>query len=220
MKRRITVAIVGVTAVILVVLAIPLSVVAHRAVVASEVVALQTTAIQTLTEIATPVDVDQLAGLEAEPDAPPPFTVYDVDGRVVFGDRMAEMDPLVTRSLATATTATATSPLIMVATPITEAETERVVGVLGLTRPLSSVESRSNVILLQILLTSGVAVTVAWVIARRVAGDLARPLNHLAKEAAVVGRGGLAPHDRDRGDRPGWGRPGAQFTAVAGTVGS
>ena len=77
MRRRITVAIVGVAALILVVLGIPLAIAVHQSILDSEVVELQATAARTLTEINVPLDVAQLEKVSHEPDAPPPFSVYD-----------------------------------------------------------------------------------------------------------------------------------------------
>ena len=85
MRRRITAAIVGVTAFILLALGIPLAVVIQRSAVRAELVELQRTAASTLTEIEVPLDAARLAALVNEPDAPPPFTVYDRSGSVVFG---------------------------------------------------------------------------------------------------------------------------------------
>ena len=72
MRRRITEAIVGVTALVLVVLGVPLAIAVHRSILASEVVELQASAARALTEINVPLDTAQLAGVTREPDAPRP----------------------------------------------------------------------------------------------------------------------------------------------------
>src|SRR4051812_40022951 len=71
MRRRITRAIVGVTAAVLVVLSVGLVIVARRDIVNREEVELQSEVARTLTEIDTPLDPTQLRTISAEPDAPP-----------------------------------------------------------------------------------------------------------------------------------------------------
>lgn len=85
MRRRITSAIVGVTAFILIALGIPLAIVMQRDIVSSEVVELQAAGAAALTEVAVPIDATQLASIANEPDAPQAFSVYDASGRLAFG---------------------------------------------------------------------------------------------------------------------------------------
>ena len=63
MRRRITEAIVGVSALILLVLGIPLAIAVHRSILDSEVVELQATAARTLTEIDVPLNLSELAAV-------------------------------------------------------------------------------------------------------------------------------------------------------------
>src|SRR5689334_13471782 len=99
MRSRITRAIVGVTAAVLIVLSIPLVVVARRNVVDSEVVELQAEAARALTEITPPLDLAELRSVAREPDAPPPFGVYRPDGSRYFGTGPAAADEGVRRAL-------------------------------------------------------------------------------------------------------------------------
>ena len=99
MRRRITEAIVGVSALILLVLGIPLALAVHQSILDSEVVELQATAARTLTEIDVRLDPTELAAVSTEPDAPPPFSVYDMAGNLLFGDGPPEADAAVRRSV-------------------------------------------------------------------------------------------------------------------------
>ena len=71
MRRRIAEAIVGVAAIILLALGIPLALAVHRSILNSEVVELQAAAARTLAEIRVPIDATQLADVPKEPPAPP-----------------------------------------------------------------------------------------------------------------------------------------------------
>ena len=86
MKRRITAAIVGVTAFVLLLLGIPLAIVVQREIVSSEIVEMQSDAASALTEIELPINAEQIAAIAAESDVPSPFSVYDSTGQLVYGD--------------------------------------------------------------------------------------------------------------------------------------
>ena len=188
MKRRITVAIVGVSALILVVLGIPLAIAVHQSILDSEVVELQATAARTLTEIDVPLDVAQLNAVSGEPDAPPPFSVYDRGGTLIFGDGPRTGDAAVVRALA-GNPASTTDAEIVVATPVNDDTTENVVGALRLTESLAGVDHRSRVVWLVMAATGLVALTGGWLIADRVARRLARPITDLASAAGRIGDG-------------------------------
>jgi hypothetical protein len=118
-RRRITEAIVGVSALILLVLGVPLAIVVHQSILDSEVVELQATAARTLTEINVPLDPTELAAVSSEPDSPPPFSVYDGHGELVFGRGPTRADSAVRRALS-GNPASTTDGEIVVATPITD----------------------------------------------------------------------------------------------------
>ena len=189
MRRRITEAIVGVSALILLVLGIPLAIAVHRSILDSEVVELQATAARTLTEIDVPLNLSELAAVSGEPDAPPPFSVYDTAGNLVFGDGPHVADTAVVRAL-TGNPASTTKTEIVVATPINDDTTERVVGALRLTESLAGANHRSRIVWLVMAATGLVALTAGWVIANRVARRLSRPITTLAAAATRIGDGG------------------------------
>ncbi|MGB8860728.1 MAG: HAMP domain-containing sensor histidine kinase [Ilumatobacteraceae bacterium] len=189
MRRRITEAIVGVSALILLVLGIPLALAVHQSILDSEVVELQATAARTLAEIAVPLDPEKLAKVSSEPDAPPPFSVYDATGTLLFGDGPLEADAAVRRALA-GNPASTTDNEIVVATPITDDASERVVGALRLTESLAGANHRSRIAWLEMAATGLAALALGWLIAKRLARRLSQPVTDLADAATRLGDGG------------------------------
>lgn len=189
MRRRITEAIVGVSALILLVLGIPLAIAVHQSILDSEVVELQATAARTLTEIDVPLDPKELAAVSSEPDAPPPFSVYDNSGSLLFGDGPPEADTAVRRAL-DGNPASTTDAEIVVATPITDDTSERIVGALRLTESLAGVNHRSRVAWLEMAATALAALALGWLIAKRLARRLSQPVTDLADAVARLGDGG------------------------------
>ena len=189
MRRRIITAIVGVTGFVLLALGIPLAVVAQRQILDSEVVELQATAARALSEVAIPLDPVELARVADEPDKPPPFSVYDVNGKLVFGDGPAVAERAVLEAIDGRPTSS-TERLIVVATPITDRD-EQVVGALRLSEPLAGAESRARRAWLVMAAAAAVALGIAWLIASRLATRLSRPVIDLAAAAAELGSGGV-----------------------------
>lgn len=192
MRRRITTAIVGVTAFVLVALGIPLAIVAQRQILDSEVVDLQASAAETLTEISIPLDQTELAEIADEPDEPPPFSVYDANGNLVFGDGPAAAEPAVADAIG-GTTSSSTDGLIVVATPITD-RNEIVVGALRLSESLAGADSRVRRAWLIMAAAGAAAIAIAWLIASRLARRLSRPVTDLADAASQIGHGGVLEH--------------------------
>ncbi|MDQ1425098.1 MAG: hypothetical protein QOD72_2596 [Acidimicrobiaceae bacterium] len=193
MRRRITVAIVGVAALILVVLGIPLAVAVHQSILDAEVVELQATAARTLTEINVPLDVAQLEKVGHEPDAPPPFSVYDRAGKLVLGNGPPTGDAAVAHALAGNPSSTTNNEIVVV-TPINDDTTENVVGALRLTESLAGPNHRSRIAWLVMAGTGLLALTGGSLIASRVAGRLSRPITDLASAANRIGDGGVVQH--------------------------
>lgn len=186
MRRRIRGAIVGVSAIILLVLGVPLAIVVHRSALDSEMVELQATAATALTEIEVPLHPDQLAQIATEPDAPQRFGVYDADGNKVFGRGPATADAVVNKALSGETASSADGEII-VATPITAPGSERVAGVLRITESMSGADNRSLKAWLVMGAAGLAALGLAWVIGNRLARLLADPLTDLAESAATIG---------------------------------
>ncbi len=189
MRRRITESIVGVAALILFALGIPLAIAVHQSILNSEVVELQAAAARSLAEIQVPIDAAQLGRVPSEPDAPPPFTVYDAAGHRVFGDGPISGNSTITRAL-NGETVSATDGQIVVVTPIIDDATERVVGALRLTEPLAGVEHRSRIAWLVMGASAVAALGIGWLVANRLARRLARPVSDLAARASRLGDGG------------------------------
>ena len=174
---------------ILVVLGIPLALAVHRAILDTEVVELQATAARTLSEIQVPLDPAELAAVSREPDTPPPFSVYMPDGSLLFGDGPTVADSAVRRALA-GNPASTTAGEIVVATPITDDRTERVVGALRLTESLAGANRRSRVAWVVMAATGLVALGIGWLTAKRLARHLSQPVIDLAAAATRIGDGG------------------------------
>ena len=189
MKRRITTAIVGVTAMVLLALGIPLALAVHRSILASEVVELHAAAAETLIEVNIPFDLEELALLQTEPDTPPPFALYDSTGTLFFGDGPPSGDAAVESSLGGATSST-TDGLIVVATPIFN-QNEQLVGVVRLSESLNGTNDRTRVAWLTMAAAAAAALGAAWLIANRLAKGLSSPVTDLATAAAQMGRGGV-----------------------------
>jgi signal transduction histidine kinase len=189
LRRRITEAIVGVSALILLVLGIPLALAVHQSILDSEVVELQATAARTLTEIDVPLDPSELAAVSTGPDAPPPFSVYDATGTLLFGSGPPKADAAVRRALA-GNPASTTDTEIVVATPIIDDRSERIVGALCLTESLAGANHRSRIAWLEMAATALAALALAWLIAKRLARRLSQPVTDLADAATRLGDGG------------------------------
>lgn len=189
MKRRITTAIVGVTAFVLLALGIPLAIIAERQLLDSEVVELQASAAETLTEIAIPLDASELAGIASEPDSPPPFAVYGLDGILLFGPGPKIAEPAVNAALR-GESSSSTDGQIVVATPITDSN-ETVVGALRLSESLSGTQSRARRAWLVMAGAGVAALAIAWLIGSRIAKGLSRPVIELAALATKMGNSGL-----------------------------
>jgi signal transduction histidine kinase len=188
-RRRITTAIVGVTALILLVLGIPLAIVAQRSIIDSEVVELQASVAHLLTEINLPIDPQQLAQLDSEPDAPPRFGIYDTGGHLVYGVGPDRADAAVRDALLGTISSTERDSLV-VAAPITDAA-ENVLYVVRVSESLSGPHAIARGAWLVMLLAGVIAIGFSWLLARRVAGKLSRPVTDLAIAAGSLGGGGV-----------------------------
>lgn len=198
MRRRITEAIVGVSALILLVLGIPLAIAVRQSLFDAEVVKLQGMAARTLTEIDVPLDVGALAEINRESDAPPPFSVYDRTGRRLFGVGPAIADAVVVRAL-TGTPASTTTREIVVATAITGGVDEQVIGALRLTESRAGADHRVRVVWLVMAATALAALALGWLIANRLARRLSQPVTDLAAAAARIGDGGTVERTQPSG---------------------
>ncbi|MCU1496291.1 MAG: two-component sensor histidine kinase [Acidimicrobiales bacterium] len=186
MRRRIRQAIVGVSAIILLGLGIPLSIAVHAYILNSEVVEVQATTATALAEIDLPLNARQLRHVATEPDAPDRFAVYGPTGRLIYGEGPLRGDSTVRRALA-GHPASSSQDEIVVATPITEGRSERVLGVLRVTESLSGAESRSHAAWIVMGAAVLVALGLSWLMGNRLARTLSEPLSDLATSAAAIG---------------------------------
>jgi len=187
-RRKITEAIVGVSALILLALGIPLALAVNRSVLNNELIELEATAAEALIEIEVPLDPAQLDNVSLEADAPPPFGIYTLDGKLMFGNGPPTADAAV-REAIRGETSSSTDGSIVVATPITD-RSERIVGALRISESLSGADRRSRIAWLIMALCGLAALGLGWAIARRLAGALSRPVSDLADRAASIGLGG------------------------------
>jgi len=190
MRRRIRGAIVGVSAIILIALGVPLAVVVHRYVLDSEVVELQAAAATTLAEIDVPIESAQLRTIGAEPDTPDRFGVYAPSGARIYGAGPRQGDEAVRKAL-TGRSASTSQDEIVVATPIVETGSERLRGVLRVEESLAGADHRSRIAWLVMGLAGVAAVGLAWIIGNRLARTLSEPLSDLAAGATGTHEVGL-----------------------------
>jgi signal transduction histidine kinase len=188
-RRQITRAILGVAVLLVVALGFPLAVVVQRFYEDRAVADLQRRAAETITEIALPFDRNELATVAAEPDSPGEFTVYDGQGRRMFGSGPASGGTVVERALRGRSASATEDGDLVLAAPVTDRASETVVGAVRLRQP-------NRVVMREVLrawLAMAAAVAVALVgagaLARSQARRLAEPIAGLARHAEELGRG-------------------------------
>jgi signal transduction histidine kinase len=187
MSRRISTAIVGVTALVLLALGIPLAIVVQRTILQSEVVELQAAAARSLAEISVPLHADELQELSV-PDGDQGLSVYDIDGHRIAGDGPAEPDAE-TRNALRGNPTTTTSGELVVASPITAGTDDNVVGALRLYEHRAEMTRRTLFVWGVMTAAALLALGFAWLIARILARRLSRPVDRLADLAAEIGQG-------------------------------
>lgn len=189
MTTRITRAILLVTGLVVAGLGIPLAILVQASYEDRAVIDLQRRAAETVAEISLPLDEEDVARAAAESDAPGPFSVYDPEGRRLYGDGPVEADGAVLPALQGEPASEHTHDDLVVAVPITERTSEAVVGALRVTQPASVVAADARRAWLLMLGAVAVAFVVAVVVARRQARRLAEPIARLADQAVGLGRG-------------------------------
>lgn len=187
MKRHITASIVGVTAVVLVVLGIPLAVVVRSSIIRSEVLRLQRDAMRTVAEVEVPIDTADLAQVAAEEDSLPAFGVYDESGERVFGVGPERADAVTQQALTGGSASKASRHPVVAAALVGDHEV-----VVGAVRIGGSSRSINRRMVAAFAIMAGavfVALLMAWLIARRLAARLARPLVALTAVGEGLARG-------------------------------
>lgn len=176
MKTRIARTIVGVTALIIVALGVPLAIVTQRFYESRATVELQRSAAEAVAELTVPLDAEEIADAASEPDAPADFSVYDDSGTRLYGTgptRLGGRDP----------------NHLVVVSPITDRTTETVVGSVRVSRSRSDIAGEARRAWAVMGIAAMAALGVAMLIARREAARLAAPIADLAARAERIGSG-------------------------------
>ncbi|MCB0993491.1 MAG: HAMP domain-containing histidine kinase [Acidimicrobiales bacterium] len=179
MRTRIARSIVAVTALVIVILGIPLAIIIQRFYESRATVELQRSAALAVAELTVPLDAAEIAAAASEPDAPDEFSVYGEDGGRLYGPGPATLPA-------------ADPDQIIVVSPITDRRSEAVVGSVLVTRQRSEIaaDARQAWALMALAALAGIALAV--LIARREATRLAAPITDLADRADQLGSGGFA----------------------------
>jgi signal transduction histidine kinase len=173
-RARITRSIVGVTAMVVVVLGVPLAILVQRFYESRTEVELQRAAAQAVAELTVPLQSAEIARAAHESDAPRTFTVYDAAGSRLFGPGPAH--------------ATDPSPGdVTVTSPITDRTTELVVGSVRVSRRRDAIAAEARRVWAVMALGSLAGIALAFVVARREAQRLSDPITVLAARAARLG---------------------------------
>jgi len=188
-RRRITRSILLVAALLVVGLGAPLAIVVQRFYEDRAVLDLQRRAAEATAEIAVPLESGNVARAAGETDAPGAFSVYNDRGRLLYGTGLPEADASVLRALRGEVTSDHRDRELVVATPITDRESERIVGAIRVTQPADIVAGEARRAWLLMGSVVSVAFLVAIVIARREARKLSAPIARLADQAVRFGQG-------------------------------
>ena len=176
MKARIARTIIGVTALTIVALGVPLAIVIQRFYESRATVELQRSAAEAIAELTVPLDPTEIADAATEPDSPRDFSVYDETGVRLYGTGPRDLDD-------------AAPDQLVVVSPITDRATETVVGSVRVSRPRSDVASEARRAWAVMGLAALGSLAAATFVARREAGRLAAPIADLAVRAESLGSG-------------------------------
>lgn len=179
MKARIARTIVGVTALIIVALGVPLAIVIQRFYESRAMVEMQRSAAEAIAELAVPLDAAEIADAALESDAPPDFSVYDSSGAKLYGSGPQRLD-------------TTDADHLVVVSPITDRATETVVGSVRVSRARSDVAGEARRAWAVMGLAALGGLVLAMLLARREAARLADPIAELAARAERIGSGDLS----------------------------
>ncbi len=186
MRRRIVGSIVGVAAIAVVLVGVPLGFAVERLYANQEVLRLERSASDTLRSIDTSTFGDG-DPVELPPSGTTRFAVYDRTGERIAGAGPARADKPVNRALAGSVDDTRESGLIVVAVPVDGSE--RVVGALRASRSEAVVVNRTRRTWGVMALIAAAALLIAALLARVQARRLTRPLDELASAATRLGSG-------------------------------
>jgi signal transduction histidine kinase len=175
-KARIARTIVGVTALVVVVLGIPLAIVIQRFYESRATVELRRSAAEAIAELTVPLRADEIADAATEPDAPADFSVYDGSGVRLYGTGPARLD-------------TVEPDQIVVVSPITDRRSESVVGSVRVYTLRSEVHGQVRRTWALMAMAAAGGLILAMIVARSEAARLAAPISDLAARAERLGAG-------------------------------
>lgn len=192
MRGRITRSILFVAGLVVLGLGVPLAIVVQRFYEDSAVVDLQRRAAMATAEIALPLTPDNISKAANEPDSPGVFSVYDATGRRLHGTGPADGDDPVRQAVKGNPSSDHGHDELVVATPITDRDSEKVIGAIRVTQPVEVVagQARRAWLLMGAVVAGVFAVAVA--IAKSQARRLSEPIARLADQAVGLGRGDFA----------------------------
>lgn len=190
MRRQLTRTILAVTALVLVVLGVPLAIAVRKSYYDSATVRLQRQATEGLLEVQLPLDRNQPTSQDGDGNADP-VTVYDPTGQRLTGPGPVVGDAAVSQALGGDSASNSNDRELIVALPITERGSEDVAGVLRVTEPLAAVDAEVHRAWVVMALTSLGALVLAWLVASALSRRLARPIQRLAEAATRFGDGAV-----------------------------
>jgi len=195
-RRRILASIVGVTAIALLLLGVPLALSVEHLYANQEVLRLEREA----SEARGAINVAAMGTrdpIELHDDGSTRFAAYDGNGRRIAGSGPARADAVVQRALGGDTHDLTSGGRVVVALPITG--NERVVGALRASRPASVVTDRTRRTWFMIGSIGFIALLVAALLARWQARRLTRPVDALVASAEQLGAGDFATRTHPSG---------------------
>ncbi len=190
MRRQLTRAILAVTALVLIVLGVPLAIAVRKSYYDAATVRLQQRATEGLLEVQLPLDHNQAASQDGDENTHQ-TTLYDPTGQRVSGPGPAVADAAVAQALGGDSASTNNDRELVVALPITERGSEDVAGVLRVTEPVAAVDTDVDRAWAVMALTGLGALVLAWLVASALSRRLARPIQRLAEAAARFGDGAV-----------------------------
>jgi signal transduction histidine kinase len=195
-KHRILVSIVGVAAVALLLLGVPLALSVERLFENEEILRLEREANESLRQI-DPAALGPHDTIELHNDGPIRFAVYDAQGQRIAGSGPAHADQIVREGLRGDVHDAHSNGQIVVAIPITG--NERTVGAVRASRSSAVVASRTRRAWLVTALIALGALLVAALLARWQARRLTRPIDTLVESAERLGEGDFAVRNTPSG---------------------
>lgn len=133
------------------------------------------------------------------PDAPTDaIALYDDDGQLLLGDGPERGDEAVERALRRGTLSIPPNQFV-VAAPVSD--THETVGVVRVAAPANSVARSLLPLWFAIAALAGLVLLVVWLLARRLARRLTRPLQQIALDAGRLGDGDFSVRPRTSGIR-------------------